>query len=73
MVGDSITDVLTARATRVPVVAVSFGYTQTPAAELGADVLIHHFDELGAPSTLYSLARRPEPSTGFAPRAHPRP
>lgn len=46
MVGDSITDVLTARATGVPVVAVSFGYTETPAAELGADALIHHFDEL---------------------------
>ncbi|MDI4656085.1 phosphoglycolate phosphatase [Xanthobacter autotrophicus] len=46
MVGDSITDVLTARATGVPVVAVSFGYTETPPAELGADALIHHFDEL---------------------------
>lgn len=46
MVGDSITDVLTARATGVPVVAVSFGYTETPAADLGADALIHHFDQL---------------------------
>lgn len=46
MVGDSITDVLTARATGVPVVAVSFGYTETPAHDLGADRLIHHFDEL---------------------------
>ncbi|MDI4663781.1 phosphoglycolate phosphatase [Xanthobacter autotrophicus] len=46
MVGDSITDVLTARATGVPVVAVSFGYTETPPSELGADALIHHFDEL---------------------------
>ena len=46
MVGDSITDVLTARATGVPVVAVSFGYTETPPGELGADRLIHHFDQL---------------------------
>lgn len=46
MVGDSITDVLTARATGVPVVAVSFGYTETPPHELGADALIHHFAEL---------------------------
>ncbi|MEP9353867.1 phosphoglycolate phosphatase [Xanthobacter sp. KR7-65] len=46
MVGDSMTDVLTARATGVPVVAVSFGYTETPPGELGADRLIHHFDEL---------------------------
>lgn len=46
MVGDSITDVRTARAAGVPVVAVSFGYTETPPGELGADRLIHHFEEL---------------------------
>lgn len=46
MVGDSITDVRAARATGVPVIAVSFGYTETPPAELGADALIHHYDEL---------------------------
>lgn len=46
MVGDSATDVATARAARIPAVAVSFGYTETPAAELGADRLIHHFAEL---------------------------
>ncbi|MFG1479186.1 phosphoglycolate phosphatase [Xanthobacter sp. V4C-4] len=46
MVGDSITDIRAARATGVPVIAVSFGYTETPAGELGADALIHHFDEL---------------------------
>jgi len=46
MVGDSITDIRAARATGVPVIAVSFGYTETPAAELGADALIHHYDEL---------------------------
>jgi len=46
MVGDSITDVATARAAGIPVVAVDFGYTETPAAELGADRLISHFDAL---------------------------
>lgn len=46
MVGDSITDIRAARATGVPVIAVSFGYTEMPAAELGADALIHHYDEL---------------------------
>ena len=46
MVGDSITDVTTARAAGVPSIAVSFGYTETPAHELGADRLIGHFDEL---------------------------
>jgi phosphoglycolate phosphatase len=46
MVGDSVTDVLTARNARVPVIVVPFGYTDTPAAELGGDVLIEHFDLL---------------------------
>lgn len=45
-IGDSITDVLTARAAEVPIVLVSFGYTLTPASELGGDVLIDHFSEL---------------------------
>jgi phosphoglycolate phosphatase len=46
MVGDSITDVATARAASIPVIAVDFGYTETPPAELGADRLISHFDAL---------------------------
>ncbi len=48
MVGDSMTDVATARAARVPVVAVDFGYTDTPPDQLGADRLIGHFDALDA-------------------------
>ena len=48
MVGDSMTDVATAKAARIPVVAVDFGYTETPPAELGADRLISHFDALNA-------------------------
>ena len=46
MVGDSATDVDTAIAAGVPVVAVAFGYSATPVAELGATVLIEHYDEL---------------------------
>jgi len=46
MVGDSMTDVTTARAAAVPVVAVDFGYTEIPPRELGADRLISHFDRL---------------------------
>lgn len=46
LIGDSETDVSTARAAKVPVIAVSFGYTETPARELGADVVIDSFDEL---------------------------
>ena len=48
MVGDSISDVLAARNAGVPVVVTSFGYTDTPAAELGADALIGHYTELPA-------------------------
>jgi phosphoglycolate phosphatase len=46
MVGDSTTDVATAQAAGIPVVAVDFGYTETPPAEFGADRLISHFDAL---------------------------
>jgi phosphoglycolate phosphatase len=46
MVGDSTYDVRAARNARVPVVALSFGYNDLPAAELGADAVIDHFDEL---------------------------
>jgi phosphoglycolate phosphatase len=48
MVGDSMTDVATARAAGIPVVAVDFGYTETAPAQLGADRLISHFDDLPA-------------------------
>ena len=46
MVGDSGTDIMTARAARVPVIAVDFGYADVPVKELGPDRVISHFDEL---------------------------
>lgn len=45
-IGDSETDVATARNAGVPVVVVPFGYSRVPAAELGGDRLIQHFSEL---------------------------
>jgi phosphoglycolate phosphatase len=48
MVGDSGTDIATARAANIPVVAVDFGYSETPIKELRPDRLIGHFDELAA-------------------------
>jgi len=48
LVGDAATDAGAARAAGVPLILVSFGYTETPAAELKPDILIHHFDELPA-------------------------
>lgn len=46
MVGDSVTDLAAARAADIPVVLVSFGYTETPAHMLGADALIDDFAAL---------------------------
>ena len=46
MVGDSINDVLAAKNAEVPVVVVTFGYTDVPAKDLGGDALIDRFDEL---------------------------
>ncbi len=48
MVGDSVTDIRTARAARVPVVAVDFGYTDVPVATLRPDRVISSFAELPA-------------------------
>ncbi len=46
MVGDSKTDIDTAKAAGVPVVAVDFGYTDVHVSELGPDRIISHFDSL---------------------------
>ncbi len=46
MVGDSRTDILTAKNAGIPVVAVDFGYTDVHVSELGPDRVISHFDAL---------------------------
>ena len=46
MVGDSSADIKTARAAGLPVIAVDFGYSDAPVAELGPDRVISHFDQL---------------------------
>jgi phosphoglycolate phosphatase len=51
MVGDSATDIQTARAAGIPVIAVNFGYTDRPVTELGADRVIGDFAELPAAVT----------------------
>ncbi len=57
MVGDSVTDVATARAAGLAgVILVSYGYTVLPARALGADAVIDHLDEL--PGALARLAAR---------------
>jgi len=46
VVGDSATDIKTARAAGLPVIAVDYGYTDVPVIELGPDKIISHFEEL---------------------------
>ena len=45
MIGDSDTDVQTAKAARIPIIGVTFGYTDVPVAKLGADAVIDHYHE----------------------------
>ena len=66
MVGDSINDVASAQGAGAPVVVVSFGYTDTPAAELGGDALIDHFDELPAVSRRLLSALRGQAGSDIA-------
>jgi phosphoglycolate phosphatase len=46
MIGDSETDIRTARAANIPVVAVDFGYSERPVAEYAPDRVIGHFSQL---------------------------
>jgi phosphoglycolate phosphatase len=48
MIGDSLTDIRTARAAGIPVIAVDFGYSEKPVSELGPDRIISHFAQLPA-------------------------
>jgi phosphoglycolate phosphatase len=58
MVGDSVSDAGAARAASVPLILVSFGYTDIPARDLEPDILIDHFDDLaGACARLLAAAR----------------
>jgi phosphoglycolate phosphatase len=46
MIGDSITDLNTARAAQAPCILMSYGFTPVPARELGADAVLDEFREL---------------------------
>jgi phosphoglycolate phosphatase len=48
MIGDSEADIAAARAAGIPVIAAAFGYAAAPASELGADAVMHRFEELPA-------------------------
>jgi phosphoglycolate phosphatase len=57
MVGDAGTDIGVARRTGVPVIGVTFGYTDVPIADLEPDRLIDHMREL--PGAVDDLLLRP--------------
>jgi phosphoglycolate phosphatase len=61
MVGDAGPDVGVARRAGVPVIGVSFGYTDVPIAELKPDRLIHHMRDL--PAAALSLMTVQPPSS----------
>ncbi|WP_309606119.1 phosphoglycolate phosphatase [Phenylobacterium sp.] len=46
LVGDAATDAGAARAAGVPLILVSFGYTEIPVRDLAPDILIDRFDQL---------------------------
>ncbi len=48
MVGDSLPDILAARAANVPVILMGFGYANTPLARLRADRTLRQFRDLPA-------------------------
>jgi len=57
MIGDSITDITTARNAGVPVIAVDFGYTEIPVALLKPDRVISRFTEV--PEAVFGLVQAP--------------
>jgi phosphoglycolate phosphatase len=65
MIGDSISDIAMAKAAGVPVIAVDYGYTDTPVADLGPDRVISAFSQL--PGAVFDLF-----GNGMAASATPR-
>jgi phosphoglycolate phosphatase len=67
MIGDSVNDVLAARAAGCPVVLVGYGYNHgQPAGSAGADAVIDRLDQLpallGAPGTSDAVSDRGSPN-----------
>jgi phosphoglycolate phosphatase len=57
MIGDSLTDIRTARAAGIPVIAVDFGYSERPVSEYSPDRIISHFAQLPESVAGFSLAK----------------
>ena len=56
MVGDSFTDVATAKAAGIPVIGVTFGYTDRSVRELDCDAVVDRYEEL--PGAVAAIAAR---------------
>jgi phosphoglycolate phosphatase len=69
MIGDSLTDVRTAHAAKVPVIAVDFGYSEVAPAALNADRLIGAFTELPAAIAAIAAAAPATANAAAAPLA----
>jgi phosphoglycolate phosphatase len=69
MIGDSLTDMRTARAAKVPVIAVDFGYSEVAPAALNADRLIGAFTELPAAIAAIAAAAPATVNAAAAPLA----
>jgi phosphoglycolate phosphatase len=65
MIGDSMTDMRTARAANVPVIAVDFGYSEVAPEALNADRMISSFTEL--PHAIAVLGTRAAAAAAVAP------
>lgn len=48
MVGDSDVDIATAKAAGIPIIAVTFGYTDVPVRDLAPNAIIDHYRDLDA-------------------------
>jgi phosphoglycolate phosphatase len=67
MIGDSRTDIATAQAAGIPVVGVTFGYTDVPVRDLQPDMVIDDFDELpGLVARWMGASRESRPAVASA-------
>lgn len=57
MVGDTPTDFSTAKAAKIPVIAVDFGYSDEPVRQYDPDKIISHYSEM-TPELVLSLINR---------------
>jgi phosphoglycolate phosphatase len=62
MVGDSANDIAPSRAASIPVIAVDFGYSETPVRNLGPNRVIGAYSEL--PAAVAELLGRPRDGIG---------